>query len=383
MSINQYPKFDPLKKRESAFGEVRSSELTPITHVDFPYNINSRFIKDKSGGGGGIVHASGMAIVSTAASTQSSGILQSVRAAHYTPGQGLHVHVAATFLTGGAVESQQLVGLGDKLCGFFFGYSGVQFGVVHRCVAADDFIPQSEWNKNTYPTLDPTLGNMYSIRLQMGFGQATFGIEDGVTGEVIDVHRMEFSNAQQTPSTLNPHLPINISTLNTGNDTVLSIGVHSAGAFTEGRSFERGIINSSGTTGTAGVALTPIISYRVKDIFQGRENQTIVELLLASANNQSNQAVEFVFIVNGTLTGASFVDFNSDTSVVEIDTAATAISGGSTVADGFVSALLSDRFDMTSLNLELATGNVVTIAARKVSGGADTVDASLIWREVF
>ena len=382
MSINQYPKFDPLKKRESAFGEVRNSELTPIVHMDFPYNINSRLIKDASGGGGGIVHGSGMAIVSTAASTQSSGILRSNRAAHYTPGQGLHIQAATSF-TSGVVESQQLVGLGDNLCGFFFGYSGVQFGIVHRCVAADNFIPQSEWNRSTYPTLNPVLGNMYSIRLQMGFGQVTFGIEDGETGDVVDVHRLEFSNTQLMPSTLNPHLPISISALNTGNDSVLSIGVHSAGAFTEGRSIERGIINASGTTGTAGVIITPVISYRVKEIFQNRENQVLVELLRASANNQSNQGVEFILFANGVLTGASFADYDTDTSVVEIDTAATAITGGFQVANGFVPALLSDVFDITPFDLELTAGDVVTIAARKISGGADTVDVNMIWREVF
>ena len=382
MSINQYPEFDPLKKRESAFGEIRNSELTPITHIDFPYNINNRLIKDLSGGGGSIVQASGMGIVSTAASTQSSGILRSRRAAHYMPGQGLYVHVAASF-SSGVAESQLLAGLGDNLCGFFFGYSGVQFGIVHRCVAADEFIPQSEWNKNTYPTLDPTLGNMYSIRLQMGFGHVTFGVEDSVTGETNEVHHFEFSNKQLFPSTLNPHLPLGISALNTGNDTALSINVHSAGAFTEGREAERGIIGASGTTGTAGLIVTPIISYRNKTTFQGRENQVIIELLRASANNQSNQAVEFMFFANATLIGAAFSDFNSDTSVVEIDTAASALTGGIQIITGFVPSLSSDTFDVVNLDFQVSPGDLVTIAARKVSGGADPVDASLIWREIF
>lgn len=75
----------------------------------------------------------------------------------------------------------QLMGVGDDLDGFFFGYNGSSFGILRRQNGTDNWIPQSAWNNDTFDgngrsgvALNATQGNVYSIQYQW-LGTWSFG----------------------------------------------------------------------------------------------------------------------------------------------------------------------------------------------------------------
>ena len=68
-----------------------------------------------------------------------------------------------------------------------------------------NFVPQASWNKNTFPDLNPQMGNVYQIQFQyLGFGAISFYVESSITGEFELAHQIEFANNNTTPSVSNP-----------------------------------------------------------------------------------------------------------------------------------------------------------------------------------
>lgn len=59
--------------------------------------------------------------------------------------------------------------------------------------------------------------------------------------------------------------------------------------------------------------------------------------------NTDNTNAVWYRVLNPTLTGASFSDYNAATSIVQVDVNATAVSGGTVVFAGFVSASTTQR----------------------------------------
>lgn len=115
----------------SAFGELMVIEPTPIVQLQFPYNINSRIVDSNVNNGGTVSLDSDHAKVSTSASTSASAMMISKDLIKYNTGQGGDIRFTALFTTG-VVGSAQYIGLGDSSDGFFFGYSGSDFGILRR-----------------------------------------------------------------------------------------------------------------------------------------------------------------------------------------------------------------------------------------------------------
>jgi len=78
----------------------------------------------------------------------------------------------------------------------------------------------------------------------------------------------------------------------------------------------------------ATAAETPIITLRNKEVYQSKTNRVPVKLLFLAASAEHSKPVEVALYRNATLTGASFSDLDTNTSVLEADTTATAFTGG-------------------------------------------------------
>ena len=126
--INQ---ISDLAIQKTAFGEVLGAELTPIVQLQFPYNINTILVDSRENQSGTITQASNMAHLSSGAAVNSSAQLLSNDHIKYNPGQGGLVRFTGVFTTG-VVNSTQIIGIGDSGDGYFFGYNGVDFGVLRR-----------------------------------------------------------------------------------------------------------------------------------------------------------------------------------------------------------------------------------------------------------
>ena len=91
---------------------------------------------------------------------------------------------------------------------------------------------------------------------------------------------------------------------------------------------------------------------------------------------------EVIIIIDGSLTGASYTSVESNNSVIELDTSATAISGGKRLLP-LPLAGKNDRgiFPILDNKILLYPGQVLTVAGS--SSNSATIRASVLWKELF
>ncbi len=374
----------------TAFGDLRTAELTPVVQVDFPYNINTDIVNTTTTGSGTLTQSNSKAVLQTAAATSSSAKLDSIRIAKYRPGQGCLVRFTAIFTTGVA-NSEQLIGIGDDTDGFFFGYNGATFGVLRKQNGTDNWIAQASWNEDnadntgTLPTIDFTKGNVYQIRYQwLGFGAITFSIENPETGEFIEVHRIQYANTATTPSVFNPSLPIMARVENTTNNTNIKLETSSMAAFVEGKVELLGPRNSiSNTKSAVGTTQTNILTIRVRSTFASKATRVPVFVQFFTVSADGAKPVEIQVTKNATLGGSpSYTDVSTNTSVIDYDTAGTTISGGQRF---FTVELAKDESRDRSLvgaEVELVAGDTLTFSAAASFSTSD-ISAACSWIEDF
>lgn len=116
---------------KSAFGEHSVAEPTPIVQLSFVYGTNPGQTDAYANASGSVTQANRMLLVSSGAAANSSGEMRSKRILKYNAGQGAMARFTALF-TSGVANSTQMVGTGNESDGFFFGYNGTSFGVLHR-----------------------------------------------------------------------------------------------------------------------------------------------------------------------------------------------------------------------------------------------------------
>lgn len=121
----------PPAEGKTAFGETLIATLSHELLADFIYNINSEQVTSQANQSGSVTQANSMAKASTGAAANSSGTLFTKDRARYQPGHGTRARFTALFTTGVA-NSTQIAGIGDSANGFFFGYNGTDFGILHR-----------------------------------------------------------------------------------------------------------------------------------------------------------------------------------------------------------------------------------------------------------
>lgn len=482
--------FNPINDK-SAFGELKTAELTPVVQLQFPYNINSQIVKANANQSGTVDVNQNMARLQSGAAANSSGEIFSVVAAKYNPGQGSIVRFTAVYGTQ-AGDNKQHVGIGNHGDGFFFSQTSAGFGIISRQggvtevrtltvdtasnadedititlngnsktdvtitnqanksvmaneIAAHDFsdvgrgwdahavgetvifvswgpgarsgtyeltdaagtaagtfaptlagvahvdtfVAQSAWNLDPMLgngvgasgiTLDVTKGNVYQIQYQwLGFGDILFSIEHPETGRFVDVHRIEYANANTRPSIDNPTLPLYAASINTTNATNVTLKIGSMMVGTEGKIEPHGYTHGVAVQAAPGTASeVPVLSVRNKLIYQSRFNRIMVKTLLMSAGVEHNKTVTLNVYKNATLTSAAFADVDANTSVLEKDTTATAFSGGTLLL-----SLPLGRTGNTVVNLDrddaglLAPGEIFTITAIPGSGTTHEVDFSI------
>lgn len=121
----------PPPEGKGSFGEALVANLEHEIIVNFTYGIIPSQVIIKANQSGSASHTNSMAVASTGAASNSSCILQTLDRIRYKPGHGSRARFTALFTTG-VVDSEQGVGIGDESNGFYFGYDGTSFGVLHR-----------------------------------------------------------------------------------------------------------------------------------------------------------------------------------------------------------------------------------------------------------
>jgi len=123
------------------FGAVHTESLTPIFQTDAVYGINLEETVVTTGLGfdagpaigsntGSVTSADSMFTCSTGTTAYSFGSLQSKKRLRYRAGQGLVGRFTALYSTPQA-SSVSVAGFGSGEDGYYFGYNGTSFGILH------------------------------------------------------------------------------------------------------------------------------------------------------------------------------------------------------------------------------------------------------------
>lgn len=482
---------------KTAFGELKTAEVTPVVQLQFPYNINSQLVKANANQSGTVDTFQNMARLQSGAGANSSGEIYSKVSAKYNPGQGGIVRFTAIY-GAQAGDNKQHVGIGNHEDGYFFSQTPAGFGISSRqggaiqvqmltvdtasdtseditvtlngdsktdvavtnnanktimaneiaaadysqvgrgwdtfavgetvCFVSwgpgpkagtyeiadvagsaavtfsqllagvahvDAFVAQTDWNLDPMLgdgrgdsgiTLDTTKGNVYQIQYQwLGFGSIEYSIEHPVTGEFIDVHRIQYPNNNTRPSINNPSIPLYAASINLTNTTNVTTLIGSMMVGTEGVIEPHGYTHGVAVQDSPGTASeVPIMSVRNTLVHQGVFNRVTVKALLISAGVEHNKPVTINIYKNAVLTSASFSSIDADTSVVETDTTATAFSGGTLLL-----SIPMGRTGTQTINLDrddaglILPGDIFTMTAQPVSGTTHDVAFSLNFLEQF
>ena len=377
----------------TAFGDLQVAELVPRTGWTFNYNVNPDMVDSFTSGTGTITQSGGMATLQTGATSGSWSYINTYYAMRYLAGQGSLVRFTAIFTTG-VSGSKQILGFGDNLDGFFFGYNGTSFGILRRQAGVENWTPQTAWNidkmNGAGPSgmiLDQTKGNVYQISFQwLGYGAIDFSIENASTGNFVPVHQIQYANANTLPSIMNPSLPLTARVYNSGTTSNIVLQTPCAMGFHQGMSsFALNLTNTfanSKTTLVSGLD-TAIFSIRNVSTFQGRTNRVQVKLSFISYSADGTKDVIMRIARNATIGGTPvWNDINANASVVQYDTSGTTAAGGRNLLYWGESKIGSNQmFPPDNVPLYMEPGETLTIAANS-SASADMICA-LTWSELF
>lgn len=377
-----------LDSQTGAFGELSVSVLHPRAVLSFSYNINADLVNTDETGSGAVTSEDRMAKLSTGAATSSTASLSSRTVVDYQPGVGALGRGTAIF-TAGVAGSEQWIGVGDDLDGFFFGYNGADFCINRRKDGVDNVTTQANWNEDnadgtgTLPVVDFTKGNVFEIKYQwLGFGAIKFSIANPTTGKFVLVHTIQYANANTSPSVDNPSFPLYAYVGNTTNNTDVVLKTASMGGYLEGEHKATGPLKSiDNNKAGVGTTYTNILTIRNKTTYQSVRNRIHLKILEISADADGTKAVTIKMIRDATLGGTpSYTDIDTNTSAVDYDTAGTTVTGGVALKTFRLSKLESKDLEMEPLDIELVRGETLTIAAATDSGTSD-IGAAITWRE--
>ena len=388
----------------AAFGEQLCAQLSPIIQLSFEYTVdNTHLIENTVANTGTVTQSSAMAVIGTGGTTASTALLRSHRHAKYKVGLDGLTRFTAVF-TSPVAGTVQIIGLADEVGsstyftnGFMIGYVGTTFGF-HRfqndvltTVALSAWDDPLDGTGTSGMTIDFTKLNVFQIQFQyLGAGAINVYVESPTTGKFFIAHQIQYANLYTSPSVYNPNFHLIVFSGNGATTSDIILKTASCAYFVEGKTelietqqpqFCTGIKEK--TTVTTEVA---IVTIKNKSTYAGKNN--FIDILLerfgcsieaSSANNLGSIRL----IKNATLGGVpSYADINTTDSVVSFDVAGTTVTGG----ENIISIPLAGKNDKWVENLVqykiiLGEGETLTIAG--LSANSATIDASLLWKELF
>jgi len=255
--------------------------------------------------------------------------------------------------------------------------------------ATDNWTAQASWNidpmDGTGPsgmTLDQTKGNIYQIKYQwLGYGQITFALEAPESGAFQAVHAIKYANSSTSVTFKNPTLPLSAFVSNTSNTSDIVGYTPSFAAFVEG-ALGNGHIHHGAVAAAAGIGTTetPILTILNKVVYQGGLNRSQIKLIFSSASIDGTKPATIRFRTNAILTGSSFSDISTNTSVAAKDSSSTAISGGNLQFAFGLSKADGKIIDLTEASFTLNPGDSLSVSVEASSGTTDVLCA-FNWEE--
>tara|TARA_R110000803_G_scaffold118414_1_gene186794 strand:- start:574 stop:1776 length:1203 start_codon:yes stop_codon:yes gene_type:complete len=385
--VNKLLKFlaNPVVKVEdnrSLFDELIITERTPLIELNSALGLSVLRDVTVVANTGTVTNTGGEFVVATGGTTASTAQLQTIESGRYYPGTaaqaGAGIRAPDTF-TGTAYAEWGYFGSTD---GFGFGVDATDDYVFYTRASSQTKVYQSSWNVDpmdgTGPsgaTLDVTQGNIYQITFSWyGYGVIEWSIVmDGANGKQapILVHRYRPTT---TNSIQNPNQPITVKVANGNTTTDFSIYVGGRQFSVYGRYIpslrrtqEARILQAS-----IGTTFVPLVTFRRKSGFSS------FPVKFHEVNLITDGDLLWEVRVSGSLTGDSFgsvTNIPTTETALEVDIAATAITGGQKLESGLVSTTgagqaSSGGFANDSFAVEVPGIEEITLCARTLTGTA-------------
>lgn len=380
-----------------AFGRLRVSQPYTLFDSQQRYAADNQFDTSTVNGASTTFLSNESSVrMSVAATTNSEAVRQSFRSMSYQPGKGLLV--LATFaMNTPTANIRQRVGYFNTQNGVFFQANGTTLSMVMR----SDSLPtpgtpsdvrtvnQANWNGDkldgTGPsgiTLDVSKTQIFWCDFEwLGVGSVRTGFV--INGQYIICHTFNNANNISSVYMTTAILPVRYEITNLSNATTASMKHICSTVISEG-GYEQyspsHLARRTTKLATIGLTFKPVVSIRLAStalgavVLPGR-----MQLLPITSQNY-----EVGLFLNGTLTGASWSAVPSDANV-EMDTSATAITGGTLVQTDYVSSSGSGGtqplVDPAGYNWALQLGvslagasDVLTLAIRTVDSATPSGD---------
>ncbi len=113
-------------------GELETAQKTLLVQAQFPYALNARLMHSLLSGSGTTAVANSLLVLHTETTTASDAFIHTELLAQYFPGQSQVSRWTGLYQSGGTAGTEAIIGYGNEEDGFFFGYDGTAFGVLHR-----------------------------------------------------------------------------------------------------------------------------------------------------------------------------------------------------------------------------------------------------------
>lgn len=237
----------------------------------------------------------------------------------------------------------------------------------------DTWTPQHAWDD---PMDELIISNINNYKIQVGPSIGYFSIysKDNEYKTVLTI------NANNTSTNLaieNPTLGHTWYALNRGGTTSVTTEGSYSGLFREGpntvlrptNSVQQLLLSVSTTP-------VPIISFRARSSINNVTNLAKIIIANAQITSDSTKTIVATLVTGGVLTNPVFQYVDKSTSILEVDTSATAVTGGKAISfTGINNITLND------LEITLNRGDLITLTVNVTSNPASEFVATLAYLE--
>lgn len=393
-----------------AFGRLRISEPVTIFDSQLQYDNQPLLWEEKISGSANCVHlpneSSSQMNVSTA--DGDSVIRQTYDYFRYQPGKSQRILLTGVFGSPQA-NTEKYIGYGDAKNGIFMGQDNTGMFVLLRSnitgTPSDSRkIYQSNWNLDTLDgsgpsglTMDPTKSIIIDIDMEwLGVGRVRIG--SNINGVTYYVHEFLNANVYDSVYMTTANLPCRYEIKNVGTAPSSSSMKHICSQVMSEGGVEDTLAYPFSTTLT-GVSIgngigneNLVFSARHRLLFKGIENRAKFRPVGFDIAPETNNDITFRIIYNPTITGGSWVDVDTNQSIMEYNNTSTSFSGGLNILTGHVfggtgqnaarplSKNISSRLPF-GLNIDGDTAIPLSLAAYADGAGA-TATLTVAWEEL-
>lgn len=329
---------------------------------------------------------------------------ESKRVFLYQPGKSLQVLQTFVFDSPKA-GLRQRAGYFSRTNGYFLEQDGTDVYLVTRSYSSGSLVefrvPQSEWNTDTLDgngpsdiALDLSKAQIFFSEYEwLGAGSVRLGF--AIDGNFIIAHQFNHANHIDSTYITTASLPIRYEIENTAATSGASSMKQICASVIINGGYQRlteSWTAARTTTVNVGSDFYPIVSIRLAS---GRTDAIVLpsgaQILPVAQGNY-----EWALLHNGTITGGTWVSHTPSTGNIEYNISATAITGATTIAEGFInssnqasSSISLDsgalaRFDLQigRTNSDTPVSDTITLGLRSLSGTQSGI-GSLSWTDLL